>query len=86
MLINTICLKFIMCLFVSSANFGTNLVKIYKYISSFLFLPSISPTSGAGSRGNTFRRNYTGKKPVLIQHRTQDAVNYYDHENVRDSK
>ncbi|XP_058985408.1 immunoglobulin domain-containing protein oig-4 [Musca domestica] len=27
------------------------------------------------------RRNYTGKKPVLIQHRTQDAVNYYDHEN-----
>uniref|UniRef100_A0A1B0G3J3 Ig-like domain-containing protein n=1 Tax=Glossina morsitans morsitans TaxID=37546 RepID=A0A1B0G3J3_GLOMM len=28
------------------------------------------------------RRNYTGKKPVVIQHRTPDAVNYYDHENV----
>ncbi|ALC43713.1 CG7607, partial [Drosophila busckii] len=27
------------------------------------------------------RRNYTGKKPVVIQHRSQDAVNYYDHEN-----
>lgn len=27
--------------------------------------------------------NFTGKKPVVIQHRTQDAVNYYDHENVR---
>lgn len=60
-----------MCLFVSSANFGF-----------YFFLPSF-PHTGAGSRGNTFRRNYTGKKPVLIQHRTQDAVNYYDHENVR---
>ncbi|XP_037933330.1 immunoglobulin domain-containing protein oig-4 [Teleopsis dalmanni] len=33
-----------------------------------------------GGRG-VLRRNYTGKKPVLIQHRTPDAVNYYDHEN-----
>ncbi|XP_017133911.1 immunoglobulin domain-containing protein oig-4 [Drosophila elegans] len=31
--------------------------------------------------GKTERRNYTGKKPVVIQHRSQDAVNYYDHEN-----
>ncbi|XP_023161508.1 immunoglobulin domain-containing protein oig-4 [Drosophila hydei] len=30
---------------------------------------------------NVLRRNYTGKKPVVIQHRSQDAVNYYDHEN-----
>ncbi|XP_036326197.1 CAVP-target protein-like isoform X1 [Rhagoletis pomonella] len=33
-----------------------------------------------GARG-VLRRNYTGKKPVVIQHRSQDAVNYYDHEN-----
>jgi len=41
--------------------------------------------SYAGSTGgrNVLRRNYTGKKPVVIQHRSQDAVNYYDHENVR---
>uniref|UniRef100_A0A1B0A2H6 Ig-like domain-containing protein n=2 Tax=Glossina TaxID=44049 RepID=A0A1B0A2H6_GLOPL len=32
------------------------------------------------------RRNYTGKKPVVIQHRTPDAVNYYDHENVSTKK
>ncbi|XP_055376877.1 immunoglobulin domain-containing protein oig-4 [Condylostylus longicornis] len=30
---------------------------------------------------HAMRRNYTGKKPALIQHRTPDAVNYYDHEN-----
>ena len=34
-----------------------------------------------GGRG-VLRRNYTGKKPVVIQHRTPDAANYYDHENV----
>lgn len=38
---------------------------------------------GSTGRGiGILRRNYTGKKPVVIQHRSQDAVSYYDHENV----
>lgn len=48
---------------------------ILKSINFCFFLGNV------GGRG-VLRRNYTGKKPVLIQHRTPDAANYYDHENV----
>lgn len=27
-------------------------------------------------------RNYSGKTPVIIQHRTPAAVSYYDHKDV----
>ncbi|EDV39316.1 uncharacterized protein Dana_GF25251 [Drosophila ananassae] len=30
---------------------------------------------------NVLRRNYTGKKPEVIQHLSQDATHYYGHEN-----
>ncbi|EDW70892.1 immunoglobulin domain-containing protein oig-1 isoform X1 [Drosophila virilis] len=50
---------------------------------SLLLLSDLCPVQGQRSTGgrNVLRRNYTGKKPVVIQHRSQDAVNYYDHEN-----
>ncbi|XP_034482330.1 immunoglobulin domain-containing protein oig-1 isoform X2 [Drosophila innubila] len=48
-----------------------------------LILSDLSQVESQRSTGgrNVLRRNYTGKKPVVIQHRSQDAVNYYDHEN-----
>ncbi|XP_049314184.1 immunoglobulin domain-containing protein oig-4 [Bactrocera dorsalis] len=45
-----------------------------------LLLSSSEAQRTVGARG-VLRRNYTGKKPVVIQHRSQDAVNYYEHEN-----
>lgn len=49
-------------------------------ISENVFM-KIFRLGNVGGRG-VLRRNYTGKKPVVIQHRTPDAANYYDHENV----
>lgn len=31
--------------------------------------------------GRAMIRNYSGKKPAIIQHRTADAASYYDHEH-----
>ncbi|EDW29453.1 GL22771 [Drosophila persimilis] len=43
-------------------------------------LGRVAAQRSTGGR-NVLRRNYTGKKPVVIQHLSQDAVSYYDHEN-----
>lgn len=50
-----------------------------------LFSKCVFRLGNMGGRG-VLRRNYTGKKPVIIQHRTPDAANYYDHENVNSLK
>lgn len=56
--------------------------KLRKYFKIFICIIMIMWTGNVAGRG-ILRRNYTGKKPALIQHRTPDAANYYDHENVR---
>lgn len=38
------------------------------------------------SIGRAMIRNYTGKKPTVIQHRTPDAASYYDHEHVQETE
>lgn len=48
-----------------------------------VFDNSIFAQRGAGrlGRGRGHRRNYSGKQPTIIQHRSPEAITYYDHKD-----
>lgn len=57
-----------------------------KCVIVFLVIISLIDAQRMGGRRDGRRdgyRNYSGKTPVIIQHRTPAAVSYYDHKDVK---
>lgn len=57
-----------------------------KCVVVFLVIFSLIDAQRMGGRRDGRRdgyRNYSGKTPVIIQHRTPAAVSYYDHKDVK---